>query len=121
MDFKAFAEALAGDYRTETYSVRDALSLYDVLKNSLNPRPDFPVHEDQYTNVLVQRAAANPRVMASIDVRPEDRRKIQAIKDLREYSKAVTGATPGLKECKDAIDFICAELDIRRLRDKLLG
>lgn len=119
MNFETFTRKLAADYRTETMDIHLVLTLFDVLGPFMQEQQAFEAHPDPVINTLVQAAASNPNVMVDLDT--DVRRKIQAIKTLRDSQKALTGATPGLKESKEAVDFICETLDIRRLREKLMG
>lgn len=119
MNFETFTSKLAEDHRTESLDIHLCLTLFDVLRPFLQESQAFAAHPDPVINTLVQAAATNPNVMADLDT--DIVRKIQAIKTLRDSQSALTGVTPGLKDCKDAVDFICETLDIQRLRKKLMG
>jgi len=106
MNFETFTKTLARDYRTESLDIHLCVTLYEVLSPLLKPERTLPEHANPVVDSLAQTALTLPNVIEHID----EGRKIQAIKELREYRKAVDGVHPGLKECKDAVEHVQTHL-----------
>jgi hypothetical protein len=115
MNFEAFAQALANDYRTDSYSVRDALNLYAVLSPLFTKTTDIPRHSDPQVSALVADAWDDQVLAESMKAH----RKIEGIKRIKDR---YTDNGPGtLKASKEAYEFIEQEKAIRALREKLLA